>query len=77
MHAVEKGQMVITEGEKTNLLKLMRTNNKYTKIKYTLDEHLSQWLGQGHPRFFIYDSYTPRTLRTCCSQSEFRILKIF
>ena len=24
----------------------------------------------------VYNSYTPRTLRACCSQSKFRILKI-
>ena len=29
-----------------------------------------------YPMFFHVHSYTPRTLRACCSQSKFRILKI-
>ena len=33
-------------------------------------------LAKVNTQLLIYNSYTPRTLRACCSQSKFRILKI-
>ena len=43
-----------------------KNQNKQNKTKH--HHHWSQNC--------IHDSYTPRTLRACCSQSKFRILKI-
>ena len=41
-----------------------------------LNKFVSSKIMHPLPNAYIKDSYTPRTLRTCCRQSEFRILKI-
>ena len=65
--------------EQTSLSKSLNGSNRWSKPN--VSGYAIEILNVFAPckaisHFFITYSYTPRTLRACCSQSKFRILKI-